>query len=62
MASAAGVPIARVGETGGEALVVHAAPLGAFSVRIADIRSRREACLAGIVGTGAGAGAATDAA
>jgi hypothetical protein len=52
MAQAAGVAMVRVGETGGDALVVHAAPLGSFSVRIADIRVRRESCLAGIVGSG----------
>jgi phosphoribosylformylglycinamidine synthase len=63
MASAAGVPVLRVGETGGDALEVRLAPLtltragdaAAFSVRVRDIRSRRESCLAAIVGS-AGSG------
>jgi phosphoribosylformylglycinamidine synthase len=50
MARAAGVPAVRIGETGGESLTIHAAPLGGFSVRVADIRASRESCLAGIVG------------
>jgi phosphoribosylformylglycinamidine synthase len=48
-AKAAGVPAARVGETGGEALSIAVKPLGALSVRVADVRARRDACLRGIV-------------
>jgi phosphoribosylformylglycinamidine synthase subunit PurL len=51
-AAAAGVPAARLGETGGDALAVAAAPLGSFSVAVAEVRARREACLRGIVGEG----------
>jgi phosphoribosylformylglycinamidine synthase len=51
MARVAGVPAFRLGETGGEALVVSAAPLGSFSVPVAQIRAARESCLSGIVGS-----------
>jgi phosphoribosylformylglycinamidine synthase len=54
MAHAAGVPAVRIGETGGDALDVAVAPLGRFSIRLADIRKARESCLAGVVGTGTG--------
>jgi phosphoribosylformylglycinamidine synthase len=50
MARAAGVPAVVLGETGGDALDVDVAPLGRFSLRIADIRNAREACLTPIVG------------
>jgi phosphoribosylformylglycinamidine synthase len=50
MARAAGVPVVRIGETGGDALDVAAAPLGRFSLRVADLRKARENCLASIVG------------
>jgi phosphoribosylformylglycinamidine synthase len=51
MARDADVPAVRVGQTGGDELSVEAAPLGRFSVRVGDIRSRRESCLSAIVGT-----------
>ena len=51
-ARAAGVPAARIGDTGGEALVIAVPPLGALSVEVAEVRARREACLDGIVGVG----------
>jgi phosphoribosylformylglycinamidine synthase len=56
----AGVPAVRVGETGGDALVLTAAPLGSLSLSLAQMRAARDACLDGIVGTGvdARAGAA----
>jgi phosphoribosylformylglycinamidine synthase len=50
MAQNAGVPAIRVGQTGGDALAIEAAPLGRFSVRVADIRTSRESCLTAIVG------------
>ncbi|MDP9003127.1 MAG: phosphoribosylformylglycinamidine synthase subunit PurL [Myxococcota bacterium] len=46
----AGVPIARIGETGGTALSIAAAPLGSASVSVSKIRARRDDCLRGIVG------------
>jgi phosphoribosylformylglycinamidine synthase subunit PurL len=52
MARAAGVPVVRIGETGGDALDVAASPLGRFSLQVADLRKARENCLAGIVSTG----------
>ncbi|MDP9152231.1 MAG: phosphoribosylformylglycinamidine synthase subunit PurL [Myxococcota bacterium] len=49
-ARAASVPVARLGVTGGESLVIEAAPLSPFSVAVADLRTRRDACLTPIVG------------
>jgi phosphoribosylformylglycinamidine synthase len=49
-AAARGVPAARIGETGGESLVVTASPLAPVSLSVAAIRSRREGCLRSIVG------------
>jgi phosphoribosylformylglycinamidine synthase len=49
-AKGAGVRALRVGETGGDALSVDMAPLGALSVRVSDLRARREACLRPVVG------------
>jgi phosphoribosylformylglycinamidine synthase II len=46
----AGVPALRIGETGGDLLVVEAPPLGSVSVRVAEVRARRDACLQPIVG------------
>ncbi len=51
-ARAAGVPAARLGETGGETLALTVAPLGALSVPVEQVRRAREACLDGIVGSG----------
>jgi phosphoribosylformylglycinamidine synthase len=49
-AAKAGVPALRIGETGGDVLVVDAPPLGSVSVRVAEVRARRDACLRPIVG------------
>jgi phosphoribosylformylglycinamidine synthase len=49
-AERAGVPAARIGETGGDQLVVAAAPLGSLSVPVAELRARRDSCLESIVG------------
>jgi phosphoribosylformylglycinamidine synthase II len=49
-ARAAGVPAARIGETGGERLVITVPPLGTVSVETSAIRTSREACLRAIVG------------
>jgi phosphoribosylformylglycinamidine synthase subunit PurL len=49
-ARAAGVSARRLGETRGDALVVSAPPLAPFSVPVARVRARRDACLQGIVG------------
>jgi phosphoribosylformylglycinamidine synthase II len=49
-ARAAGVPAARIGETGGDRLVIHVPPLGTVSVDVTEIHASREACLRGIVG------------
>jgi phosphoribosylformylglycinamidine synthase subunit PurL len=46
----AAVPAARIGETGGDALVITAPPLPRVSVAVVDLRARREACLRPIVG------------
>jgi phosphoribosylformylglycinamidine synthase len=46
----AGVLAARLGETGGDTLTIDARPLGSLSVRVADVRARRDACLEPIVG------------
>jgi hypothetical protein len=45
-----GVEAVRIGETGGDSLRIGLAPLGAFAVPVAELRSRREACLKPIVG------------
>jgi phosphoribosylformylglycinamidine synthase len=50
-AGAAGVPAKRIGDTGGDVLAIAAAPLGPLSVKVADVRKAREACLDAIVGT-----------
>jgi phosphoribosylformylglycinamidine synthase len=49
-ARAAGVPAARIGETGGDALIITAPPLGSVSAAVAEVRARRDACLRAIVG------------
>jgi phosphoribosylformylglycinamidine synthase len=50
-AQSAGVRAARIGETGGDRLILAAAPLGSLSVPLAEVRLRRQACLEPIVGT-----------
>ena len=50
MAKDAGVPAARIGETGGDALAVAVRPLGTLTVPVAEVRARRDACLEAIVG------------
>jgi phosphoribosylformylglycinamidine synthase len=50
LAAGAGVPAARIGQTGGEALALTVSPLPGMSVAIAELASRREACLEAIVG------------
>jgi phosphoribosylformylglycinamidine synthase len=50
LAAAAGVPAMRIGETGGDVLAISASPLGSLSVPVAELASRREACLRPIVG------------
>ena len=52
LAAAAGVPCAPVGEPGGDALSIQLSPFAPFTVRVADLRARRDGCLAGIVGGG----------
>jgi phosphoribosylformylglycinamidine synthase II len=49
-AAAAGVPAVRIGTTGGEVLSIEAAPLGALSVGVRELRARADACLTPIVG------------
>ncbi len=49
-AAAAKVPATRVGATGGDALSIAIPPLGSFSVQVAELRQRRDACLGPIVG------------
>jgi phosphoribosylformylglycinamidine synthase II len=49
-AKSAEVPATRIGVTGGELLTITASPLGQLSVDVAEVRERREGCLAGIVG------------
>jgi phosphoribosylformylglycinamidine synthase len=49
-ARVAGVPAARIGETGGERLVITVPPLGTLSVATSAIRASRDACLRAIVG------------
>ena len=49
-ARAAGVPIARIGTTGGTTLAIAIAPLAAFTVATSEVRARREGCLREIVG------------
>jgi phosphoribosylformylglycinamidine synthase len=49
-ARSAGVPLTRLGETGGETLSIAAAPLGSLAVRVAEVRAKREGCLESIVG------------
>jgi phosphoribosylformylglycinamidine synthase subunit PurL len=46
----AGVPAARIGETGGDDLVIAAPPLALISVPVRELRARREACLSTMVG------------
>jgi phosphoribosylformylglycinamidine synthase II len=48
-AAEAGVPCVVVGETGGNALSIQVAPFATFSVRVSELRARRDACLASIV-------------
>jgi phosphoribosylformylglycinamidine synthase II len=50
-AAAAKVPAHRIGTTGGEALAIAVPPLGSLSVRVDDLRARRDACLTPIVGS-----------
>ena len=50
LAGTAGVPAARIGDTGGEVLALAAAPLASCAVPVAEIRARREGCLRSIVG------------
>jgi phosphoribosylformylglycinamidine synthase II len=50
LARSAGVPAARIGDTGGDALTIASPPLGPFSVSVAEVRARRDACLHSIVG------------
>jgi phosphoribosylformylglycinamidine synthase len=49
-ATAAGVPAFRIGETGGDVLAIDAGSIGSLSVKVADLRTRRDACLERIVG------------
>jgi phosphoribosylformylglycinamidine synthase len=49
-AKSAGVRAVRIGETGGDRLMVAAAPLGSLSVPLSEVRAHREACLEPIVG------------
>jgi phosphoribosylformylglycinamidine synthase II len=49
-ARAAGVPAERIGETGGDSLVISAPPLAPISVPVHRVRARRDACLRDIVG------------
>ncbi|HEX8792854.1 MAG TPA: phosphoribosylformylglycinamidine synthase subunit PurL [Polyangiaceae bacterium] len=44
-AGKAGVPLVRIGTTGGAKLAITAAPLGSFAVDTSAIRARREGCL-----------------
>ena len=41
---------ARIGVTGGDVLSIAASPLGALTVKVAELRARRDGCLRGIVG------------
>jgi phosphoribosylformylglycinamidine synthase len=49
-ATAAGVPARRIGETGGDVLAIAVPPIGSLSVSLAEVKSRREACLRPVVG------------
>jgi phosphoribosylformylglycinamidine synthase subunit PurL len=49
-AQSAGVLAVPIGETGGERIEVSAPPLEHISLWVAEVRSRRESCLRGIVG------------
>jgi phosphoribosylformylglycinamidine synthase II len=49
-ARAAGVPAARIGETGGSALSIGAPPLAPFSVDLSEVQAQRASCLNAIVG------------
>jgi len=49
-ARAAGVRALRIGETGGNVLAIALAPVGSLSVRVDELRARRDGCLRGIVG------------
>ena len=50
LAQAAGVPLERLGPTGGDTLSIAIGPLAPLSVPVADLRSARDACLRPIVG------------
>ena len=50
LARAAGVPAVQLGQTGGDALSIELGPRPPVSVAVAELRTRREACLNGIVG------------
>ncbi len=43
------VPAARIGRTGGTRLDIGVAPLGSFSIAVAELRDRRDACLRNLV-------------
>jgi len=45
-----GVPLERIGRTGGKSLSITSSPLDPFSVPVADLRSSRDGCLRTIVG------------
>ncbi|HZU83184.1 MAG TPA: AIR synthase-related protein, partial [Polyangiaceae bacterium] len=49
-AERAGVPAARIGQTGGDALTIVAPPFAPVSLPLAELRARREGCLRSIVG------------
>jgi phosphoribosylformylglycinamidine synthase len=50
-AHAAGVPVVRLGETGGDGLAISIFPLGALSVPLTAIEAARNGCLEAIVGS-----------
>jgi hypothetical protein len=50
-AKATGVAAIAVGETGGDSLSVKVEPLGSLLVSTSQMAARRDACLAGIVGS-----------
>jgi phosphoribosylformylglycinamidine synthase len=50
-AQKSGVPLARIGTTGGAKLAIRLAPLGALAVETSAIRTRRDACLDAITRT-----------
>jgi phosphoribosylformylglycinamidine synthase len=49
-AKSADVRALRIGVTGGDTLTIQASPLPVLAVKVAEVRERREGCLAGIVG------------